>query len=463
MCISNIARMVKLHPIKRLIQTFFRHPIIIIVLLAFIVRIAYIHYDPRPILNIDSYGYFSRAVKLRTGNPLLILFSDERVPAYPLFIAAVAHPTELLVQSTEPIAFRGNQSILFIQMLAGIFTVIFSFSILSLLKVPLYLQLLISSLIATHGALIYWEHTILPETLVTCLLTGYAYLVLRYIKYHHSFIIVLLYLCSILLFLLKPIFIILPFITFLYILISDQKRNNYRLIFLSLISYSLFILCYVQGNKLMHGYGGINHAGEINILGRIMQFNLPLDAGTKTPFFVTKLTQYRQLQKEVMPYRFLEWSDEAIYGKIWLLEDLRIFTKNIVRNNIFVYIYLALPDVIPALTTLDIPNDCYLQQYSVFIRKILYFSQTIRLFHLLLLILFPFYGIIWALTLIKKSVYNLRYAQLFFLAGISMYLTLFAALGSYDSFGRLTTPAIPIMHIVVGVGIKDILSWFKQR
>lgn len=451
---------------KRIFTFIVSHPIIGILFVSICLRIFYYFYNPNPIITPDTFGYQSRAVKLKTGNPLLVVFSDERVPLYPLTLSILTNPQVLMNPFQIPPSFPGFEKIIFFQSLLGLGIVIVSVLILSLLSSPSWLTFIIGIVIGTNTTLLFYEHTILPETLATFLLSVFAYVTLLCIRKasgEHTFFLVCV---SLLLFLTKPIFILLPFPVFVFLALNQIDRRKLIHSSLSIIVYSLCIGVYIWGNGELHGYHGINHAGDINLLGRIIQFDFPIESENNVSFFAHKLIEYKALGLSKDPYRFLEWSDEAIYGTGWLLEDLRKFVGTTIRKNLFTYIQLSLPDIIPALITTDAIPNVYnrggtLSYETIFLNILDGIQTTFRYTNLLLLFLFPLYGMSVLDSFFHKKQFLTYFGMLFVLSGIAIYMALTAALGSYDSFGRLATPMLPIGYIVIGMSIWK--SFWKTK
>ncbi len=420
----------------------------------------YYIYSPITLIYPDTIGYFNNAVKLKTGDPLFVLFSDERVPFYPIIIHSVTHAKHLYNLYDPQRTIPHHERLVLLNILFGLGTICFATLIVNALFKSQLIVFVLGCIIASNSAFLYWEHSVLPESLATFLFTALVYFsIIGFIKQSLPSVIFLTAI-SILLFLTKPIFLFLPMAIFFVFMVQYKKRKLFFYSIICLFMYCGVIFIYVAGNMRYHGYRGINHASDINLLGRIMQLHPPIQ--NNTSFFSTSLQTYWSLNKELNPYRFLEWSNPAIYGTGTLLEELRIFTQSVVKRNFLSYIVFAIPDIIPSLTDYEISTDMITNKASATI-SIIFFRSLHRLhiiIHYLgisLIVFFPINIYVWVLNTLRKRQTGIHYGTTLIVSGAVMYVVILAALGSYDSFGRLTTPSVPILFIAIASSITQLI------
>jgi len=188
------------------------------------------------------------------------------------------------------------------------------------------------------------------------------------------------------------------------------------------------------------------------MLGRIMQFNLPIEAGKNEQFIYNKLTEYKNLSLPSNPYRFLEWADYSIWSNPQRLTELQLFSKNILKDNFLSYIYKAIPDVITSLSKTDLRFSEYIAPGKTgdALWPLHFFYTLGSIFKyssFLLFLFFPVHVLYWIISTRKKEKNQTRTNLNIVVSAIPLYMAVMVGIGSYDSFGRLTIPAIPLTII----------------
>jgi len=428
------------------------YAVIILLLLGIGIRIHYFIYDPRPILQADAYGYFNIGAGITKNNMLPVFISNFRMPLYPFIIYSVVHPKDPLDPTRYYPSFPGDKNILLFQTFCGLGTLILTILILKQLHSSVWSMYISVFLVATETSMLYFEHSIMPDAFATLLLTLFGYLMLKTVKKYSLSLSRISFFISVMLFLTKPIFMLLPLFFWVLIPVIQRAKKTILTSFISILLYVFIVLGYSIGNTVIHGYHGINHTSDINMLGRIMQFNLPIEAGKNEQFIYNKLTEYKNLSLPSNPYRFLEWADYSIWSNPQRLTELQLFSKNILKDNFLSYIYKAIPDVITSLSKTDLRFSEYIAPGKTgdALWPLHFFYTLGSIFKyssFLLFLFFPVHVLYWIISTRKKEKNQTRTNLNIVVSAIPLYMAVMVGIGSYDSFGRLTIPAIPLTII----------------
>jgi len=107
-------------------------------------------------------------------------------------------------------------------------------------------------------------------------------------------------------------------------------------------------------NSGFHGYTGISQINEINLLGRILEFKLPIEAGKQYKTYYDAVLDYRQKNGEPMPYRFIDIYTPLTYVDTKLMMELQRFDRAVIAANLPSYVVGA-TSYIPKIFSDDPP------------------------------------------------------------------------------------------------------------
>jgi hypothetical protein len=119
-------------------------------------------------------------------------------------------------------------------------------------------------------------------------------------------------------------------------LIAWYFRKNGHVVLLAcltLATLAVIPLTYARINYNNYAYFGIQFGGDIAILGRILELNIPIDSAKNNTYFYTTVNNSRANNNITMPFRFLEQYDPDIYGKPYLLVQLQKFNQTVIFHT----------------------------------------------------------------------------------------------------------------------------------
>lgn len=201
---------------------------------------------------------------------------------------------------------------------------------------------IVSVFIACNIFIFSWERAFVTDSLGFSVLVWITYATIRLIRKPTPFWYISLGVLSTIGWLLRPNLLIIPVISFIILVFADKKRKYVALnciVFMLTIGLSVL---YVQANYFYHGYAGISQVVEINLLGQILKFNLPVDPGKEFTFYYNAVQEYRSHNGEPMPFRFIDTYDPTIYIDITKINELQQFVRTVIRSNIITYIVSAI-------------------------------------------------------------------------------------------------------------------------
>lgn len=204
---------------------------------------------------------------------------------------------------------------------------------------------------------------------------------------------------------------------------------------------------YAYGNYTIHGYFGLQYVGDINLLGKIMQYDIQLSQ-SKNEDMAHALAAYSSQTKDGNVYRFLDYIGFNYTNSV-SMKELSTITKTTLSRyplQFFLHTVLLYPT-----TILDSDIPTFPNSGSQEIRTLLYTLFRIEKFMYILWLLIPI-GFLFSIGMLAKNPHTIRAWVMFtgfFL--IIVYTGQNAALG-YEAYHRLNTP-ITIITILSCVGI----------
>lgn len=429
-----------------------RH-LLIIILASLVIRLP-LFFAHSAVTTADTDGYYKLERKLTDGKILNMIFNDGRTPLYLIFLhfgMSLAGNYNPVYQSEE--FYKGAYLVTSLQTILGILSILLMYITLIKIKVSPQKALLYSLFLSGNILVFSWEKILLTESLTIFLLILIFYISVNLLIYQTFPYKLLLIICSALLFLLKPIYLSLPFLILLIYCLHRFQQAKIRFAIIFLIIYLALPLAYIRYNFVQRKYPGINHITDINLLGKIMQFNLPLTSAKKYQYFYETLSDYRQKKLPQMPYTYLEYYDPLIYSHTEKLNTLSGFNAKVISSNLTGFLTRSVIQIPSAMlensefiTTVIPPSGL-----ANFIYRYLY--KIYKTVQYLTLIFIPVF--IVSIFLFIKQRNNLKFA-VFFLAGlISFYQIVLSVLFSYGEFGRLIVVVQPLMYLFI-------FSWFSE-
>lgn len=287
--------------------------------LALLVRILYGISAPTIIYGPDSSGYYSIGKEM-------VLVHPYRTPLYPFFIHAVFYSMGLgNIAEGAPGFDRALAVVVAIQMIIG--AAAFAIFARSINK---WLALFLVFDVFTFG----WERSILTEGLAVSFMLITTAVLFHILQKPTKQKFIILFILFTLGFLLRPALLTIP-IAALPILAWHFRKKTPVVMYsiVTLVCFLLVPLTYAQINKAVSGYNGIQIVGDIDILGRILETKLPIDSAKQYEYFYTTVRDYQTKNLTPHPFRFLEFYDPNIYGKMERFNELHRFNQTVILNN----------------------------------------------------------------------------------------------------------------------------------
>lgn len=425
-----------------------RDIIILILVLFFAAAIRYLYFLYKPEIGVsaDTYGYYKLGDEIMAQGKYGKIINDDRTPLYPLILGLSAVETGGSGAQIMSYGFlHSMRPVILFQYLLGLLSIVILFVILRrLLKVNIFITGLFTAFSAGNIMLFAWENLLLTETWSMLFLVFSLYLLLSLLHKWRISILLILLLTFCAGFLLKPVFIFLPFATLPILIFHFQNKKVYISSLTLLVFFAVLPVYYIYYNLNTYGYGGISHVSDINLLGKILQFNLPLKGVQPGNYFYKTVTDYRTLNLTPMPYRFLEHYDSAIYlTDKWKLNTLPSFNLSVIANNLPVFITDSLGQIPPALIDTseiikpDIPGG---ENTAGFFLSLYKFYGNMQYVFLIILIAYPLTVFLYLRKPDRKN------TIIMLLGTIAAYQIIFSVFFSYGEFGRLISVAQPILY-----------------
>ena len=298
-----------------------------IFLAALFTRALYVILVPAVYFNVDTEGYYNMGTNFLTHPSLASFVTPYRTPLYGLFLHL------------------GAPIVVAIQMLAGAITFTLFCHIISRFlpkKIfPFYCLFFLFDVL-----IIGWEHTLMTEGLAISLSLGITTVLLHILLAPTGKKFVLLGFLFTLGVLLRPSFSVFPLATLP--IIAWYFRKSARVVFwacATIAAASLISLLYARANYKNYGYLGMQFGGDIVTLGRILEFEIPVESAKKYTYFYTAVTNMRATDKLTNPFRFLDYYDFAVYGKPYRFVELQAFNRTVILHNLPLYITKALSTI----------------------------------------------------------------------------------------------------------------------
>lgn len=400
-----------------------------IIVLAIAARIYFVASVSEVGIYPDSLSYYQTSrLYLERGH----VFDPWRVPVYPLILLGIGQQYGMPEPIMGGVFSKVIAQALLLNHLAGVVgTGLFALLLFKLARTtPVSIGL--SMYYAINPFTIAFERILLTESLalfLTIILLWIMYFIFKKIRY---WLIISLSIWSIIAILLRPSFLLFPFLAvFSMIWLYRSKLSFLAACIVCLISLST-ISIYAYGNYIHFQYPSITHVQDINVLGNILRFNIPIPNDLHTNPWGKAILSYRENpQADPQPWRLLEY-ETALY-QAENINILPAFVRSVIIHSPLHYIQgvmLLLPEAItdwgeefvfPLVGTL--PSDHPIHYY---VRA----TALLIVFRMVFVFLLPF---IFFLRMPIKQ-YSAFVLFCVLIGGSTLLLTLAV---SYGEYGRL--------------------------
>jgi len=423
----------------------------IVIAVAIVVRWQYVQIVPTPILTADSYGYITIGNQIIDHPTLSTIINEFRTPIYPMIVGFMLRQ------------FGSLDGVVLLQQILGIGTVLLVLLILRSLKVSPWVFVCVGIAVAINPLLFQWERFIMTESLAIFMVMLFLYFWIHTYAKPSVIWLIGLTLSGIIMMLVRPATIIIPFIPLLFRMIGRPIREKIQLgICMAIILAVPFL--YQMGNIVFHGYRGIQRAADIAQLGNILLSDMDISKGASVPFYFTAVTRYRQLNGVPNPFRLIDTiGSDDIYQSTERMNDLQLFTRLVLQNNIPAFVKQAVYRYPASLFNQSAYLQVikYIEHLPVEFVALYKYATGINLGIVLIILLVPF-----ACVLYYRS--RTRIHEAVIVGSIIIALqTMFHAALIYEEWSRLNAIIIPIATMILAFwitrGIQEIKMLHKNR
>lgn len=263
------------------------------------IRVLYVVAIPQVFLNTDSEGYIILGRRMYAQPTIKNIINPYRTPLYPLFTQG------LFVVSGQPAGkfytpefFQVASLITTIQSTLSIAAFVLLFFALIFIGIPLRLSWIFILMTSCDYFVLLWERSILTEGLAIPWMIIVTAVALFMMRSRTLWRYVLLFLLFIIGFFLRPALLLVPIIIsgILFFYRHTVRRGIAILILLG--AYLLVPFGYAKVNEYYHEYLGIQHVGDIDLLGKILEFQLPVESARSYEFYYNAVVASRNMSKK---------------------------------------------------------------------------------------------------------------------------------------------------------------------
>ena len=325
----------------------------LLIICAVTVRVLFVVFNPPTNMLSDSYGYYDIGNNILNHPTLSTVINQYRLPGYPIFLSSIVTLTQ---GDQSPINNLEARWITVPQNILGIVSCVFLFCMLLTLSIPKSLAFGVSLFQAMNITIFSWEWVVMPEAIAQVILIGMIYILIQLIYSPSKTKYVAFGILGLLGWLVRPNLIIVPIISLIILFPTIRNKRLLWIHFTILILSIIFPLLYVWGNISFHGYSGISQVNEIDLLGRILEFNLPLEAGKQQKDLYKSITAYQKTTKMPSPYEYMTKIDPSVDVNLLTTQDLPKFDRTIISHNVVQYVFQA----VKSIPTIFSDSDIYI-------------------------------------------------------------------------------------------------------
>ncbi len=437
-------------------------PVIVLIVLG--IRILYMSTTQYPIFTDDSGNYYYYANHLFTDNFLAYFFNNYRTPGYPIFLALImflsGHFNAALYSRSF---YQGLNIVVYTQTILGVLEIPLLYITLRQLKIRNVWAYCCCLFIGMDIMLFWQERTILTESITTfwLMLLVFVYIItLKNPSWKKFLAVLVLFIIG---FFVRPSYVLLPILLLPIIALYHKKRWVTWFTVIILIVYFLIPGLYIYKNVTIHNYAGVTQIADINVMGRILRFNIPVESGRDVPFFYTTVNDYRARGGNTqMPYWYLSFYDPSMFYNSGRMNDLQKFTRQVMIGTFPQYFGSVLTDLPHALT--DTPADDLLPIGSIKsppLRAVFTSLFTVyKYMQYVTFAIFVFLPITFASFFSRK---NFRVAALMFLGLLSIYQIGVTLVYGYGEWGRLVGAGQTVFYLFSFFWIAQIIHPHVNR
>ncbi|HLW03662.1 MAG TPA: hypothetical protein VKT82_33760 [Ktedonobacterales bacterium] len=407
-----------------------------LLLVSSLIVFAYYSNHPTPETYPDSAQYLAVSHQIMTSGKLV---DPMRLPGYPLLISLVF----LLTGQGNLVAVSIVQGILFVVAVLEIYIIV------CLLTHRAWQGLIVGLLVTSNTYLLTFIKPILSEGFSLWIVTSLALailLFLRTLRVRQFWLVVLLLFVA---YMVRPEWIYAPVLLFAFLLLVAARHGRFRrlaphVLAALLVLYGVLGL-YIYENATLNGFAGVSVVERINLLGKVLQYNMQNEASPQYAALTQELDAFKQAyHQSKSPYLFADLHP-AITANYWALPDA--YDNSIVEHHPIEFVMNTVPIFFSTL-------DAYYAESRLDAKgpfgNELVLLDNISLKTVLLYQLFPFFALVWLVLLFwRRTARSLLVEMMAALSLIGLYELVLIASGGYEAYARLHSAFNPILTVVV--------------
>ena len=421
----------------------------LVLVIAIIVTVCSFLNYPHPITTVDTGGYFVSVRQLQTtGNPV----HPSRLPGYPLFIVLI-----------YAVAGQGNlKAVSIVQGALFVLTALEFYMLTALILKRGWLAFLISLFVSSNLILLSYSKPIMTEGLSLWLLTTLVLYAIYFAKTLQVRMLWLILIWMLLLCFTRPEWLFFPILLYAYLFfLIIPRKDRRRLLFpilISVVAIYALLGSYIAVNALHNGFIGLTSVENMNLLGKILQYNMQDEAPA----------QYRHISRILdrfvangnrSPYQILRAAPE-------LAQNYKDFAIAIIVRHPGEFLLKSIPYTFSSLTNYypapqnPVPGRFYHPlTWLLFIHRVLYAGN----------VLFPLCALVWLFLLCwRRTRNNILVRNMGFVVLIALFELFITTLGGYDvnAYARFHTVFNPLIILSIwSLLFMSLLSvpFFRRR
>lgn len=311
-------------------------------LTALLVRIIYSLAAPAIYFNVDTEGYYTLGTAFFSHPSLQTFVTPYRTPLSGIFLNAVMSLVGVGgAPYGSPAFVRGAQYVVITQMFIGALALTAFWRALRHF-LPQKARVLFGVFLLLNVLVIGWEHTLMTEGLAISISLFMTAVLLRMLDKPSGKKFALFWGLFAFGFLSRPSFMIYPIATIPFV--AWYYRKQARIVFLTCVTLAaatIVPLAYARINYNTVNYFGVLFEGDIVVLGRILEFNIPVESAKDNTYFYTMVQNARAAGVTATGFQLLGWSDPAIWDKPYRFVQLQKFNRTVILHNLPLYITRA--------------------------------------------------------------------------------------------------------------------------
>ena len=423
---------------------------LILLLSSSLIVIAYYTNHPNPEVYSDTTEYLAATQHIMTSGKLV---DPMRLPGYPLFIALV-----FLVGGQGNLA-----AVSIVQGILFVIAVLEIYIITCMVTQRAWMGLIVGLLVTSNTYLLTFIKPVLSEGFSFWVVTSLALAILLFMRTLRVSYFWLIAAFLLMAFMTRPEWIYAPVLLFAFLLMLAGRHGKFRRLAPHALA-AVFVLygvlgAYIYENAALNGYAGVSIVQRINLLGKVMQYDMQNEAPPQYATLTQEINAYHKSGAH-SPYAFAELYPEVAANN-WALADS--YATSIVKNHPIEFALKTVP-VFLGLTPL---NDYYYEsQVSVQgpFGSQLFILEDLSQRVILLYRFFPLFALMWLGLLLWRRTARSRLVEMMgMLSLIGLYELLLIAVGGYEAYARLHSAFTPLMLVVICGSLLLGLTYLARR